>query len=452
MESRTSRILLNPFLLLVVVVAAVWTGLRAPDIGHRLAPFGDYYLSLLKMIILPYLFVTVTAGVARMASDPDAKRFITRMLLVYPSAMVLSAAVAMLSTFVLPPGGTVDTSVLAELGDIVHSDGNGTDGTGIVITLEESPEAAEEEQHSLLEQFIPDNIFAALSEGDSLKTVVFCIVFGAALAHSAGAAHGAGGSHARLLSIFTVVQEACVEVIRWLNLLLPFALFAMLAAQVASVGVAPLLSLGRFIATQALAGGVLLAIALAILCHRARVSPFAALARLRHTIIMAVSTRSSTSCIPLAVQEMTDNLRFERKGVDLVLPLGITMCRIATIAYLLIGTVFIAQVYGVDIGVLGYVTIFFASLMAGLAAIGTTGAMAVLLISLVAEPLKLPVEAAVVLFLAVDPVIGMIRTFVLVYCNCAMAALILPRPLRTESVAEGGAIAMPAAAAARAAD
>lgn len=439
MANRISRILLHPLLLLAVIAAAIATGIFSPETGKGLSPVGGYYISLLKMIILPYLFATITSGVARMASDPDARQYIKRMVLVYPAAMVLSATVALTCTFILPPGGTVDGSAMAALGGIVSDDASGAGGTGVEISLSGNNDTATgEPQFGLLDRFIPENIFAALSAGDSLKTVIFCIVFGAALARSPSRGTG------KLLDVFSVVQGACTQVIRWLNLALPFALFAMLAAQVANVGVGPLLSLGRFIQVQALSGFVLLALAVLVLSYRARVSALAALSQLSATIVMAISTRSSLSCIPLAVREMTEQLGFGHKGIDLVLPLGITLCRIATVSYLLIGTVFIAQVYGVEIDAHGYATIFVASIAAGLAASGATGAMAVMLISLVAEPMKLPVEAAIVLFIAVDPIIDVIRTLVLVYGNCALAALIVPRPaLDDPAAANSGGLGFP---------
>lgn len=450
MSSRVSRILLNPLFLLAVIGAAIFTGIQSPETAKRLAPIGGYYISLLKMMILPYLFVTITAGVARMVSAPEGKQYIKRIVLIYPTAMILAATVALACTFILPPGGKVDGAMMAALGSIVSSDEHGTNGIGIEVSISGRHEAAAgEHEPSLLDRFIPGNIFAALSEGDSLKTVIFCIVFGAALASTSGTGAGIG----KLLDIFTVVQLACAQVIRWLNLILPFALFAMLAAQVASVGFAPLLSLGRFILVQAFSSTVLLTIAVLILSYRVRVSPLAALGKLSATIFMAFSTRSSISCIPLAVQEMTENLRFEQKGINLVLPLGITLCQFATVSYLLIGTIFITQVYGVDIDPLGYATIFFASIAVGLASSGATGATTVILISLVAEPMKLPVEAVIVMFIAVDPVIDAFRTILLVYGNCAIAALIVPRPALQDRAAAGqGGIARPTGAAARAGD
>lgn len=432
MGARISRILLNPLLLLVVLVAAVLTGIYEPEFAKGLTPIGGYYLSLLKMIVLPYLFVTITSGVARMASDPRASEYIARMVVVFPLAMMLAAAVALTCSILLPPGGQVDGAALSALGGIVSGGSDAAGSTHLEVALM-TEDVAVEAAHPLdiLARFIPENIFAALSAGDSLKTVIFCIVFGAALAR-----HMDAGTRS-LLDVFRVVQGACTQVIRWLNMLLPFALFAMISAQVAQVGLGPLLSLGRFIEVQALSGGILILLSALALSVRARITPVAAIGKLGDTIIMAISTRSSLACIPTAVREMTEKLRFDPAGIDLILPLGITMCRVATVSYLLIGTIFIAEVYAVEIDAYGYAVIFFASIAAGLAASGATGAMAVVLISLVAEPMNLPVEAAIVLFIAVDPIIDVVRTTVLVYGNCALAALILPKP--DAHAAQGGA-------------
>lgn len=445
MGAMASRILLNPLLLLLVLAAAIYTGFNHPEFSESLSQIGVYYISLLKMTVLPYLFVTITAGVARIASDPDASNYITRIVVIYPLALILAALVALGCAFLLPPGGHVDAAAMAALGDIV----NGHDGSSYVTDAEVtlySIAAPAEHGNSLafVDRFIPDNIFSALSSGDSLKTVIFCIVFGAALARSAE--HG-GRS---LMALFAVVQHACVEVIRWLNLIMPFALFAMVSAQVASVGIGPLVSLGSFIQVQALAGAVLLVLSGLIIAHRARVSPVAAFSRLSETILLAITTRSSLACIPIAVREMTEKLHFDRFSTDMVLPLGITLCRLGAVPFYAIGTVFIAQVYGVELDLTAYALIAIASVAAGFASSGATGAMTVLLIGIVAEPLKLPIEAAIVLFIAVDPIVDVVRTVVLVYGNCALSALIMPRPTQAGAGEAAEDAALPAADGARA--
>lgn len=234
-------------------------------------------------------------------------------------------------------------------------------------------------------------------------------------------------SRQSLLEMFSVIQEACVEVINWLNILLPFALFAMVSAQVANVGLAPLISLASYIEVQIITAFVLLGLAALVIGYKTQTSPYGALKNLSATLILAITTRSSFACIPVAVRELTENLKIDRYAADLIMPLGTTLCRLGAVPYYVISTIFIAQVYGVTLDWQALLTIVIASIAAGLASSGATGTMTVLLISMVAIPLKLPFEAAIILFIAVDPIIDIFRTLVLVYGNCALTTLIAPR-------------------------
>lgn len=422
MRASIQKLLMNPILIISVLFAAIFVGLEYPESVGSFDEIGNYYISLLKMIVLPYLFVTITAGIARVASDPNASRYTWRLVLTYPIAMVFAAAVALGACLVVAPAGNVDQAAMTALGGILSTDESSSFDATAEVTFGKSPvENHGEAEHSLLDRFVPNNIFAALSEGDSLKVVIFCIIFGAALAH-----HSDEGSRS-LLDMFKVVQMACTQVIKWLNLMLPLALFAMVSTQVANVGVGPLISLGPFVIVQMATGLVLIIMSALIIARRARVSPFAAINRLHDTIILAITTRSSFACIPVAVRELTEKLHLDRFGTDLVMPLGTTICRIGTVPYFVIGTVFIAQVYGVELNFQSYMMIIIGSVAAGFASSGATGAIGVVLISIVAEPMNLPVEAAIVLFIAVDPIIDVMRTLVLVYGNCALTAIITPR-------------------------
>ena len=418
--------LLNPLVVFAALGLAILAGLYLPDVSAQLEPAGGYYISLLKMIVLPYLFVTVTIGITKIASDPNASRYIARLVVIYPVAMLVAALVAIGSCLLIAPGGTVDGPSLSALGDIVNGRADELlPDDEVMLAAPPVTEAAGIET-AFGERIIPENIFAALTNGDSLKVVVFCIVFGAALARNSGL------DRRSLLDLFKVIQDACIEVIRWLNLILPFALFAMVSSQVANVGIGPLVSLGSFIQAQALAAAILVVLGALVIASRARVSPVAAILRLAETITLAVTTRSSFACIPVAVRQLTENLRFDRFATDLVMPLGTTICRVGAVPYYVIGTVFIAQVYGAELDFQAYATIIIASMAAGVASSGATGTMTVLLIALVAAPLKLPFEAAIVLFIAVDPIIDIFRTVVLVYGNCALTSLVASRAGETD--------------------
>jgi proton glutamate symport protein len=421
MVKHIQKLLVNPFVLLAALFAAIFVGIKHPEFARNFDQIGGYYISLLKMIVLPYLFVTITAGIARVASDSGSARYTRRLVFTYPLAMVFTAVLAVGACFLIPPAGQVDRNAMISLGNILTGDSASIVQTDSEVTFS-VPHlgVAHDVGHPMLDRFVPNNIFAALTDGDSLKVVIFCIFFGAALAR-----HSDEGSRS-LLDVFLAVQLACVQVIHWLNLLLPFALFSMVSTQVASVGIGPLISLGPFVLVQILTGLTLVLISALVIARRARVSPLAAIFGLRQTIILAITTRSSFACIPVAVRELSENLHFNRFGTGLVMPLGATICRIGSVPYFVIGTIFIAQVYGVELNFQKYMIIVAASVAAGFASSGATGAVGVVLISIVVGALNLPVEAAVALFIAVDPIIDVVRTLVLVYGNCALTALITP--------------------------
>jgi len=224
-----------------------------------------------------------------------------------------------------------------------------------------------------------------------------------------------------------VVQASCIQVIYWLTLLLPFALFSMVSNQVATVGVGPLLSLAPFMISQITGALCLIALAVVIIGARARVSPWRAAVKLHDTFVLALTTQSVVASIPTAIREMTSKLGFSTAGADLLLPLGTTICRVASTQYFVIGAIFATQIYGIDMDLSKYVIIIVFSVAAGIASSGSSGAVTVVLISIVLDALNLPSEAIIPLFIAVDPIVTMFRVFVLVLGTCATTAIIIPR-------------------------
>jgi Na+/H+-dicarboxylate symporter len=417
------KLLSNPLFILATLGASIVFGVKYPDISRSLDPIGSYYISFLKMIVLPYLFTTITLGIASVAADPEGARYTWRIVVIYPTAMILVAVLSVAACFVLPPAGnTSDGAAMAALGAIVNKESHGSESANrLEVTLAKPPaDTSKTVSYPIIDRFVPSNVFESLTQGDSLKVVIFCIIFGAALARQGGT-----GSFS-LLANMGIVQSACIEVIRWLNLLLPITLFAMVSGQVAKVGVGPLLSLAPFVTVQVLTACALILISALIIARSARVSPIAAFVQLRETILLAVTTRSSFACIPVAARELIEKLHFNRFGTELVMPLGTTICRLGHVQYFVIGTIFVSQMYGVDLTLAHYALIIITSVAAGFASSGASGALGVVMISIVTDALHLPVEAAIALFIAVDPIIDVFRTTVLVYGNCALTAMMTP--------------------------
>ena len=122
MRASIQKLLMNPILIISVLFAAIFVGLEYPESVGSFDEIGNYYISLLKMIVLPYLFVTITAGIARVASDPNASRYTWRLVLTYPIAMVFAAVVALGACLVVAPAGNVDQAAMTALGGILSTD------------------------------------------------------------------------------------------------------------------------------------------------------------------------------------------------------------------------------------------------------------------------------------------------------------------------------------------
>jgi len=422
MMQKILKLMLSPLVLLPIVVLAVYVGIKFPSFGITLSPVGSYYISLMKLIVLPYLFVTITLGIARVASNPKAAEYIRRIVFTYPVVLVFVAFCGLGMALLLPPAGYGDAKSMAALGNMVNGNLSSEHGaTDDAISLNKSSSDVGPVGLKILDRFVPSNIFAALSEGDTLKVVIFCIIFGAAMAKDIDS------QTEDLFDLFKVVQTACVQVISWFTLMLPFALFSMVAAQVATVGVGPLLSLAPFMITQIGDSILLIALSVVIVSLRANISPWKGAIALRETFTLALTTQSVVACIPTAIREMTTKLGFSTAGVDLLMPLGTTICRIASTQYFVIGAIFAAQIYGIEMDFSKYAMVIVFSVAAGVASSGSSGAVTVVLISIVLDALHLPSEAIIPLLIAVDPIVTMFRVFLLVLGTCATTSIIIPR-------------------------
>jgi hypothetical protein len=153
-------------------------------------------------------------------------------------------------------------------------------------------------------------------------------------------------------------------------------------------------------------------------------NPVKALALLFEPVMLAFATRNSMATLPSAITCLDEKMSFDSTSVNLTLPLGMTLGRFGNIFYFAVAVFFVVQIYGTDLAAVQYVTIFIGVIFAGTATAGASGIVTLSVISIVLSPLNLPVEAVLVIFMAIDPIIDPFRTFLLVYGNICATTLI----------------------------
>jgi Na+/H+-dicarboxylate symporter len=411
------KILTNPITVIMSIVLGVLLGVYFPTESIMFEEIGSIYLSLLKVVVLPFLLATILVGVVSILQKDDAAGMIKKIVVGFLMSMIIASAIGVASVAMTSSEMTPEKQV--KMGSLVSDKEQGN--VDLEVSLIKPKEVNKDNGPPIFNKFIPENIFQSLNTGESLKVVIFCLIFGIAL----------GQIKSDGLQIITgalqAIQNASISIFKFLNYFLPFALLAMISSQVGKVGLSIFETMLEFIMQQALGGLGIIIIATIVLVIKCRDIPFLQLiSTVKDSIIVAISSRSSLACIPYA-QEALNKLRFDKGSVELMIPLSFTVNRIGSITYYAISTLFIANIYGISLTwiVLGIVLI--GAILAGLASAGTTGVLTVATVSIVCDLLQLPHEAIIVLLIAVDPIMDMIRTASHVYGNMAVTGFVCDR-------------------------
>ena len=421
-SKRIYALVINPWVVILCLVAGIAAGLLAPAAAASLSFVGDIYIDLLKMITLPFMVSAVIFSLQRLFRDGGTGALLGRVAAVFLGFSLFVAVAGAITLLVLRPGDNLSATTMQSFGQIVGADLSAND-TAMNLNGEDEPAQAASLTHILL-GLVPANIFSALANGDTLKILVFALLFGLAVGHvPARISDG-------LTQTLETVYHACQKLMHWLSYPLPIVLFCMSASQLGKTGIEPLQSMGRFVLAFALVCCVLMALAATIIWKRGHATLSETLNALRGPFALALATRSSAVCMPIMIESLVDRLGFARARVELLVPLTVSLLRIGPVVYYVCATLFIAQIYGRSLSAAEVGIVLLASVLAGFASAGMTGLVTVSLIGMTCTYLGLPFEAAFILFLAVDPICDMLRTLVLVIGNTAAVTVVCPRPLK----------------------
>ena len=420
--SKIYAFVLNPWVVIISLGAGVAFGMLAPPLATPLAFVGDIYVDLLKMITLPFMVSAVIFSLQRLFRDGGTASLLGRVALVFLAFSAFVAIAGAATLLILRPGENLPSSTMHTFGQIVGGDLSASDTAMNLRGVDEVKKTAS--FADMLVSLVPANIFSALANGDTLKTLVFALLFGLAVGHVPTRISDG------LTQALETVYHACQTLMRWLSFPLPAVLFCMSAAQLGKTGIEPLKAMGAFVVAFLVVSALLLAVAAVIIWKRSNGTLGQTLNALRGPFALALATRSSATCMPIMIESLVTRLGFARSRVELLVPLTVSLLRIGPVVYYVCATLFIAQIYGRSLSPVEIGIVLTSSVLAGFASAGMTGLVTVSLIGMTCAYLGLPFEAAFILFLAVDPVCDMLRTLVLVIGNTAAVAVVCPRPLK----------------------
>ncbi|MCP4778710.1 MAG: dicarboxylate/amino acid:cation symporter [Planctomycetaceae bacterium] len=222
------------------------------------------------------------------------------------------------------------------------------------------------------------------------------------------------------------IQGVFQSIIQAVITLLPIGIFLIFSSQSSKLSLDTVFLMVGFVGAYFLGAAIFIILSTLIIWRRSQVSVWQSIKYLKDALILIVSTQNSLVTVPYAVSGLR-KIGFDRDVTGLTVPLGFALCKYGSVLYFSMASIFIAQFYGTVLTFETYAIIAVGSVLAGLSSAGATGLAVIPLISIVLEPVGLPLGAMLVLFYAVDPVLDPIRSLLIVYPGCAATALISPK-------------------------
>jgi Na+/H+-dicarboxylate symporter len=392
-----------------------WVDASAPGVrtyatvGQRLVDatewLGRIFLAMIKMVVVPLVFFSLVVGIASLGDFRKLGKMGGGTLVYFTLTTAVAVAIGVVLANVLAPGALVsDADRAMLLGSY--------DAGAAVKSAASAPSMIDQ-----LVGIVPENPFAALAKAEMLQIIFFATMVGIALTLMPI-------DHARpVVDLASKLNDAMVVLVHLAMKLAPVGVAALLFKVVGSTG------LGVLVALAAYGGVVLLGLALHVALVYAPVVRFGAklpffgfLGSIRAALVVAFSTSSSSATLPVTMRVVEDNLDVTKEVSSFVLPIGATVNMDGTALYQGVAAIFIAQVYGIELGLAEQTTIVVSATLASVGAAGVPGA-GMLTLAMVLAAIGVPVQG-LALIIGIDRLLDMFRTTMNVVGDTTAAVLV----------------------------
>jgi DAACS family dicarboxylate/amino acid:cation (Na+ or H+) symporter len=371
---------------------AAWLQLVVVD--GLLKVVGSVFVAALKMMVVPLVLVSLVVGVTALSDLKTLGRIGVKALALYLATTAIAVTIALTLAGVVGPGQGFDAG---------HTTASFSGKQAPALT-------------QVLIDLVPTNPVAALAEGNMLQIIVFALLFGIAVTM-------AGARGRQVLNLFTDLNAVIMHMVEWLMRLAPYGVFALITRTFATQGLDILLPLAAYFLTLTAALAIQLFGTYPLLLRvLGSLNPLVFLKKMRDPAAFAFSTASSGATIPVTLHTVEHKMGVNSSVASFTVPMGATINMDGTAMMQGVATVFIANVYGVDLSLTDYLLVV---LTATLASVGTAAVPGVGLVTLamVLGQVGLPVEG-IALVIGVDRLLDMLRTATNVTGDCAVSCIV----------------------------
>jgi aerobic C4-dicarboxylate transport protein len=385
----------------LAVVLGIAAGHFFPSLGTSLKPLADIFVSLIRMVIGPIVFLTIVTGISSAGDLKRAGRIGISALAYFEVLTTLALGLGLFVANVLRPGDGVTvpgTTAAAQ--------------TAAAATGGDSPSASVVK--ALIDIF-PDNAMKAFANGNLLQIIVFSILFGCALSMM-------GERGKPVEDFFERVSGVMFNIVRIIMIYAPVAAFAAMAFSIGKYGLGSLVALGKLVGYVYATMAVFVFVVLGAVTRISGLNLWRLLRYFKEEIVLAIGTSSSETALPAAMAKL-ELLGCSKRVVGLVMPTGYSFNQDGSSIYLSMCVVFIAQVYGIHFSLSQQLGILVLLMLTSKGVAGVTGSAFVVLSATISATHIVPVEG-IALLLAVERFMSMGRATLTLIGNIVATVVI----------------------------
>jgi len=385
--------------------------------SNYVRPFGDIFITLLKLIAVPLVLASLVVGVSSLNDMTKLSRMGGKTVGIYMITTVLAITIGLAAVNIVQPGKILPEETRNSL---MESYSESVEGRG-----DAAQEVLDRSPLQFIVDIVPENFFDAASNNSNMLQVVFVAVL-----LGIGIVKIPLQKTQPLINVFESLNDVVIKIVDLVMKMAPYGVFALMAVVIIDLAgddLSQALSLLNALAWYCLV--VVGALFLHVLIVYSSLFKIFSNMKLRDffkaiqpAILLGFSTSSSVATLPVTMDRVEKNLGVDEEVASFVLPVGATINMDGTSLYQAVAAVFIAQALGLDLSIAQQLTIVFTATLASIGAAGVPGAGIIMLV-IVLQAIQVPVEG-IALILGVDRILDMVRTAVNVTGDAAVSVAV----------------------------
>ncbi len=392
------------FIIGAIVGIGLWkSGMDITTYTKVLNPFGQVFVAMLKMIVIPVILLSLIDGAASIPTKEFGKVGV-KVIVWYFATSLFAAIAGSVLALIFNPGGSESQKAAWKL--VAESDATKQAASGV----------AEKANASLADVIVGmfQNPFAALAEGNFLAIIVFAIAFGLALKILADTRESEyRGKVDKLLELIDVSREAIFKMVDWILAYSPIGVFALTSINFATYGsllFGPYVVLTLGVITGIL--GMMFIVYPVMMAITLRINPIPVMFKVKEAMLTSFVTRSSAATLPVSFKVAEEELKIDDKISSFSLPLGATINMDGVCIHLSFFAVLAANMYGVDLSFTQLAVFVLITVLASIGAGGVPGG-SLMLLFIILQNMGLDagqIAVIVGLALGINPILDMFET------------------------------------------